>query len=58
MKVAIYVRVSREGQTVENQKLPLIEYCKRMNWDFETFIKSDTLERFTTSDGYLQYRSE
>ena len=26
-----------QEQTTENQKLPLVEYCKRMNWDFEIF---------------------
>lgn len=42
MKVAIYCRVSREGQTVENQKLPLIEYCKRMNYEFEVFEETES----------------
>lgn len=37
MKVAIYVRVSTQDQTVENQKIPLIEYCKRMGWEYEIF---------------------
>ena len=37
MKVAIYVRVSTQDQTVENQKIPLIEYCKRMGWEYEVF---------------------
>jgi len=42
MKVAIYVRVSMQDQTVENQKLPLIEYCKRMNWDYEIFEEKES----------------
>lgn len=37
MNVAIYCRVSTEEQTTENQKLPLIEYCKRMGWSYEVF---------------------
>lgn len=37
MKAAIYCRVSTEEQTVENQKLLLIEYCKRMGWEYEIF---------------------
>lgn len=42
MKVAIYVRVSKEEQTNENQKLPLIEYCKRMNYDFDIFEEKES----------------
>lgn len=42
MKVAIYTRVSREGQTTENQKIPLIEYCKRMGWDYEIFEEQES----------------
>jgi len=37
MKVAIYLRVSTDEQTVDNQRLPLVEYCSRMNWDYEVF---------------------
>jgi putative DNA-invertase from lambdoid prophage Rac len=37
LKVAIYCRVSTEDQTNENQKLPLIQYCSRMNWEYELF---------------------
>ena len=35
MKVAIYCRVSTEEQTTENQKIRLVDYCNRNNWDFE-----------------------
>lgn len=45
MKVAIYLRVSTSDQTVENQKLPLIEYCKRMNWDYEIFEESESTRK-------------
>jgi len=37
MKVAIYCRVSTNEQTTENQKIPLIEYCKRMGWEYVVF---------------------
>lgn len=39
MKIAIYVRVSTidKGQTLEQQENPLIEYCKKENWDYEIF---------------------
>lgn len=45
MRVAIYVRVSTADQTVENQKLPLIEYCKRMNWDYEIFEETESTRK-------------
>jgi len=32
MKVGIYVRVSRESSSNDNQLLVLREYCKRMDW--------------------------
>jgi len=37
MKVAIYCRVSTDEQTTENQKIPLIQYCERMDWEYEVF---------------------
>ena len=42
MKVAIYCRVSTEDQTNENQKLPLIAYCQRMNWEYEIFEETES----------------
>lgn len=39
MKVAIYARVSTEDQNLENQTLPLIEYAKRMGWEYEIFYE-------------------
>lgn len=34
MKVALYLRVSTDdrGQTVESQRLPLMEFCKAQGW--------------------------
>jgi len=37
MKVAIYTRVSTEDQKNLNQSMPLIEYCKRMAYEYELF---------------------
>lgn len=37
MKVAIYVRVSTEKQTVENQKIRLVDYAERMGYDYEVY---------------------
>ena len=42
MKVAIYCRVSTEEQTVENQKIVLIEYAKRMGWEYEIFEETES----------------
>lgn len=39
MKAAIYARVSTidKGQTLEQQEVPLIEYCKKEGWEYEVF---------------------
>jgi len=39
MKVAIYTRVSTidKGQTLEQQEIPLIEYCNKEGFDYEIF---------------------
>ena len=42
MKVAIYTRVSTNEQTTENQKLPLIEYCKRMNYEYDLYTENES----------------
>ena len=45
MKVAIYLRVSTTDQNLENQKLPLIDYCKRMDWDYEIFQEKESTRK-------------
>ena len=45
VKVAIYCRVSTEDQTTANQRLPLIEYCKRMGWDYEVFEETESTRK-------------
>lgn len=45
MKVAIYVRVSTQDQHLDNQKLPLIQYCKRMNWEYEIFQEKESTRK-------------
>ena len=39
IRTAIYTRVSTidKGQTLEQQELPLIEYCKKEGWEYEVF---------------------
>ncbi len=45
MKVAIYLRVSTNDQTVENQKLPLIQYAERMSWEYEIFEEKESTRK-------------
>lgn len=45
MKVAVYVRVSTQDQHLDNQKLPLIQYCKRMNWEYEIFQEKESTRK-------------
>jgi len=45
MKAAIYLRVSTQDQNLENQKIPLIEYCKRMGWDYDLFEEKESTRK-------------
>lgn len=36
-RVAIYCRVSTQDQTIEQQKVPLIELCESKGWGYEVF---------------------
>lgn len=49
MKVAIYVRVSTEDQSVENQELVLREYCKRENFEIYEVYKDKGVSGSKTS---------
>ena len=52
MKVAIYARVSTQGQEVDNQLLQLREYCKRSNYQiFNEYI--DIISGKTKSRPYF-----
>jgi len=45
MKVAIYVRVSRTDQILENQINPLVEYANRMGWEYEIFREKESTRK-------------
>lgn len=45
MKVAIYVRVSRTDQILENQINPLVDYCKRMGYDYKIFKEKESTRK-------------
>ena len=42
---AIYVRVSTQDQTLENQLLPLKQYAERMGWDYEIFEEKESTRK-------------
>ena len=42
MKVALYCRVSTTEQTTENQKIRLVEYAERNNWQYEVFEETES----------------
>ncbi len=44
-KVAIYARVSREGQTWDNQLIPLKEYCRRMGWLYAVYTELESTRK-------------
>ncbi len=44
-KVAIYVRVSRTDQVLENQINPLVQYCERMNYKYEIFKEKESTRK-------------
>jgi len=43
--VAIYVRVSRTDQILENQINPLVEYCNRMGYTYEIFQEKESTRK-------------
>jgi len=45
MKVAIYCRVSRTDQILENQINPLVEYCKRMKYEYKIFTEKESTRK-------------
>ena len=45
MKAAIYLRVSTEEQNLENQEIPLVEYCKRMGYEYKIFREKESTRK-------------
>lgn len=45
MKVAIYCRTSKTDQNLENQINPLIQYSKRMEWEYEVFTEQESTRK-------------
>ena len=44
-KFAIYARVSRTDQILENQIRPLKEYAERMGWEYEVFTEKESTRK-------------
>ncbi len=45
MKVAIYLRVSRTDQILDNQKLPLVKYCESKGYEYEIFEEKESTRK-------------
>lgn len=45
MRVAIYCRVSLEEMNLDNQELSLVEYCKRMNYDYTIYREKESTRK-------------
>ena len=45
MKVALYLRVSTENQTTENQRIRLEEYAKSINWEYDLFDEVESTRK-------------
>lgn len=44
-RVAIYARVSREGQTLENQLIPLKKFAESQGWEYEVFSEQESTRK-------------
>lgn len=45
MKVAIYARTSKTDQILDNQLIPLQEYCKRMSYEYHIFTEQESTRK-------------
>jgi len=45
MKAAIYIRVSRQDLNLDNQRIPLEEYAKRMGWEYTIFKEKESTRK-------------
>lgn len=44
-KYAIYVRVSTQDQNLDNQIIPLEQYCERMGWEYDLFQEKESTRK-------------
>ena len=45
MKMALYVRVSRDDLKPENQLMELEQYCKAMNWEYDIYEEKESTRK-------------
>ena len=45
MKVAIYARTSRTDQVLDNQLIPLKQYCERMSYKYDIFTEQESTRK-------------
>jgi len=45
VKVAIYARTSKTDQILDNQLIPLKQYCERMGWSYEVFMEQESTRK-------------
>jgi DNA invertase Pin-like site-specific DNA recombinase len=43
--IAIYIRVSTQEQTVENQRRILVQYAEKMGWEYEIFEETESTRK-------------
>jgi DNA invertase Pin-like site-specific DNA recombinase len=53
-KVALYLRVSTDQQTTENQRLELEKYCQRQDWEIAKVYQDNGISGKTTDRPALQ----
>jgi DNA invertase Pin-like site-specific DNA recombinase len=44
-KYALYCRISTGHQTTENQRLRLVEYCKKNNWEYDVYEETESTRK-------------
>lgn len=45
MKIAIYIRVSKRDMHPENQKIKLVEYAEKNDWEYEVFEEKESTRK-------------
>ena len=50
MKTYAYLRVSTEGQEVDNQRLAILEYCQRQQIQIDEFIEVKLSSKRSTKE--------
>ena len=57
MKVAIYLRVSRDDLNLDNQRLPLIKKAEMEGWDYEVFEEKESTRKTRPIQNMLYHKA-